>query len=226
MEAVFQADSRVGKSLVVKPSWEEYEAEAGDLIVELDPGMAFGTGNHPTTRLCMEALEKYVLPGMRIADVGTGSGILSLAAARLGASQIFATDIDLLPRQIAAENVERNRLNETISILEAEQFDDSAQNCDLVVMNIVAHAIVALAPQTANRLKLGGLFIGSGIVTEHENAVNEAMAAVGIEPLETFREDIWVCWVARKIQDGVFDEARWQNAKTLLPRRTIEDWSS
>ncbi len=218
--------TRVGKSLVVKPSWEEYTPDAGDLILELDPGMAFGTGNHPTTRLCMEALEKYVTLGIRVADVGTGSGILSLAAARLGAAAILATDIELLPRQIAAENVQRNGLDATISVLETEAFEAAAQNCDLVVMNIVAHAIVALAPQTAQRLKTGGIFIGSGIVTEHENAVNEAMAAVGIEPIEAFREDIWVCFVARKVHDGVFDEARWHNAKTLLPRRTVEDWAS
>ena len=217
---------RVGTSLIVKPSWESYVPEAGDLILELDPGMAFGTGNHPTTRLCMEALEKYVVPNMRIADVGTGSGILSLAAARLGAAEIFATDIDLLPRQIASENVERNALKETIAVLETEPFEEAAQNCDLVVMNIVAHAIVALAPQTAQRLKTGGIFIGSGIVTEHESAVNEALAAVGIEPIEAFREDIWVCFVARKVHDNVFDETRWMNAKTLLPRRTVEDWAS
>src|SRR5205085_10111760 len=121
--------SRVGKRLVVKPHWEEYAAEPGDLILELDPGMAFGTGGHPTTRLCMEALEKYVTPGMRVADVGTGSGILSLAAARLGASAIFATDIELLPRQIATENVERNGLNTTISVLETEPFETAAQDC-------------------------------------------------------------------------------------------------
>lgn len=218
--------TRVGKSLIVKPSWEAYSPEADDLVLELDPGMAFGTGNHPTTRLCMEALEKWVTPGMRVADVGTGSGILSLTAARLGASAVWATDIELLARQIASENVVRNDLENVVSVLEAEAFEDAAQNCDLVVMNIVAHAIVALAPQTAQRLKTDGIFIGSGIVTEHEAAVNEALAAVGMEPIETFREDIWVCFVARKTQNDVFDEARWQNAKTLLPRRTIEDWAS
>jgi ribosomal protein L11 methyltransferase len=217
---------RVGKSLIVKPSWEPYTPDAGDLVLELDPGMAFGTGNHPTTRLCMEALEKYINPGIRVADVGTGSGILSLAAARLGAANVFATDIELLPRQIAAENVVRNGLEGVISVLEAEDFEAAAQHCDLVVMNIVAHAIVALAPQTANRLKPDGIFIGSGIVTEHEAAVNEAMAAVGIDLVETFREDIWVCFVARKTQANHFDEARWHNARTLLPRRTIEDWAS
>src|SRR5205814_708758 len=96
---------RVGRSLVIKPSWEVYAPEEGERVLELDPGMAFGTGGHPTTRLCLEALEEYVAPGTTAADIGTGSGILSLAAARLDACQVYATDIDALPRRIARENV-------------------------------------------------------------------------------------------------------------------------
>ena len=188
---------RIGRKVVIKPSWEVFSPEPGDLILDLDPGMAFGTGGHPTTRLCLEALEDYVRPGMRVADIGTGSSILSLAAARLGAGHVFATDIDLLPRTIARENVARNGLDGVIDVLEIDAFDIAAKECDLIVANIVANTIIELAPTLPGRMKSGGYFLASGIVDNHRNIVSDALRSVGLIPVETRSEDIWICLVAR-----------------------------
>ncbi len=187
----------IGKRIVIKPGWELYTAQGDELILELDPGMAFGTGGHPTTRLCLEALEERMTPGIRVADIGTGSGILAIGAARLGAREVFATDIDALPRRVARENVARNGLEETVKILEMDDFGAAAIECDLIVANIVANTIVDLAPVIAPRLNAGGIFIASGVVEEHHDLVRDALAGVGMVHLETKRDDIWVCLVSR-----------------------------
>ena len=218
---------RIGKRLIVKPSWEYYLPTGDDLILELDPGMAFGTGGHPTTRLCMEALEERITPGMVVADIGTGSGILSLTAARLGAVKIWATDSDLLPRKIATENIARNGLEEVIAILELEPFDKAAHDCDLVVANIVANTIIELAASIAPRLKPGGIFIASGIVEEHHDSVRDALAAVGLTHLETKREDIWVCLVCRCDPDAPQDpETLHRVMRRIPPIGSDGDWSN
>jgi ribosomal protein L11 methyltransferase len=189
---------RIGRRFIIKPSWEFYSPQTDDLVIELDPGMAFGTGGHPTTRLCLAALEDTVKSGDIVADIGTGSGILAIGAARLGAARVFATDIDALPCRIARENVERNRLFDTISVLEPPLFNAAAAGCDVVVANIVANTIVELAPTVAPRLKPGGLFIASGIVEEHAELVSDALKAAQLAPLEVRREEIWVCLIARR----------------------------
>jgi ribosomal protein L11 methyltransferase len=121
----------IGSRLVIKPSWENYDADPERVVVEIDPGQAFGTGGHQTTRLCLGALEQLVEPGMTVADIGTGSGILAISAAKLGASLVHATDIDRLPREIARENVARNGLEGRVLIHEMDAFDAAARNCDL-----------------------------------------------------------------------------------------------
>jgi ribosomal protein L11 methyltransferase len=159
--------------------------------------MAFGTGGHPTTKLCLLALEEQVKAGMTVADIGTGSGILSLAAVRLGARYVLATDIDPLPRRIARENVTRNGLDVPIRILEPADFDAQARDCDLIVANIVARTIIELAATVVERLKPNGLFIASGIVEDYHDAVLAALTEVGLTVEQTKREDIWICLVAR-----------------------------
>lgn len=188
----------IGKRLVIKPSWETYDKDPTRVIVELDPGQAFGTGGHQTTRLCLAALEDYVQPGMAVADIGTGSGILSLAAAKLGAATVHATDIDSLPREIARENVRRNSLTDRIHIHEMDVFDVQAQNCDLVVANIIAMTIIELTPSIHDRLKPGGLFIGSGIVEDRLPEVLTALEVNGFQWIETREEEIWRAVVARR----------------------------
>lgn len=207
----------LGKRIVVKPSWELYEPQPGELILELDPGMAFGTGGHPTTRLCIEALEERITLDDRVADIGTGSGILSIAAARLGASDVFATDIDELPRRIALENVARNELGDTLHILDMDEFHVRATDCNLVVANIVANTIVELAPSIADRIVEGGIFIGSGIVEEHHDLVRDALAAVGLQHAETKRDDIWVCLISRKRSSQSQDLSALTRAAEQLP---------
>lgn len=219
---------KLGKRLVIKPSWEDYAPAENELVLELDPGMAFGTGGHPTTQLCLHALEDLVTPGMRVADIGTGSGILSLAAAKLGASKVYATDIDALPRRIARENVARNGLESIVQILEMEDFDAQAQECDLIVANIVANTIIELAPTIAPRLKPGGLFIASGIVEEHHDVVWDALRAVGMTAIETLREDIWVCLTAHLTDTMPRDADALARASRALPPLAQADteWAS
>ena len=217
---------RLGKRMVIKPSWELFDPTGDDLVLELDPGMAFGTGGHPTTQLCLFALEERITPGMQVADIGTGSGILSLAAAKLGATTVYATDIDLLPRKIARENVLRNEMEETVHILEMDAFDATAKDCDLVVANIVANTIIELAASIAERVKPGGIFIASGVVEEHHDLVRDTLAAVGLSPLETKREDIWVCLVSRKQEDAQVDIEALKRAGKTLPPVVGTDWAT
>ena len=185
-----------GKTLVICPSWQHYEVQPTDRVITLDPGMAFGTGGHPTTRLCLLALEEHVKPGMRVADIGTGSGILAIGAALLGASEVLATDSDLLPRSTAIENVKHNSLESTVSILELDPFYQTAYNCDLIVANIIANTILELLPEIASRLKEGGVFIASGIVEEHLELLKSAIESAGFSDVKAAREDIWVCFTA------------------------------
>ncbi len=208
---------KLGNRIVIKPSWEEYTPTADEIVLELDPGMAFGTGGHPTTQLCLLALEDRIKPGMKVADIGTGSGILSLAAARLGAADVIATDIDLIPRKVARENVSRNSLENTVHILEMDDFDISANERDLVVANIVANTIIELASTIAPRIVPNGIFIASGIVEEHHDLVRDTLRAVGLEHLETKREDIWVCLISRKNPDLEYDMAVLQRSSDALP---------
>lgn len=207
---------RVGRRLIIKPGWESYEPLATDLVLELDPGMAFGTGSHPTTRLCLEALEERVRAGSFVGDVGTGSGILAIAAARLGAARVLATDTDRLPREIAQANVARNGLDAAIRVLTPEAFYSEAAGMDVVVANIVANTIVELAPTLAGCLRPEGVLLASGIVTEHQDLVSDALEAAGLAPVEFAGEDIWVCIAARKTGLPV-NEAALSAAASKLP---------
>ncbi len=188
----------IGNRLVIKPSWEDYAGGSDRIAVEIDPGQAFGTGGHQTTRLCLKCLDKYVEPGMVVADIGTGSGILAIAAAKLGASLVHATDIDELPRRIARENVTRNDLDGVVIIHDMGPFDGAAVNCDLVVANIIALTIIELTQSIHDRIKPGGLFISSGIVDDRVDEVIEALTAAGFQILEVQEEEIWRAVVARK----------------------------
>jgi ribosomal protein L11 methyltransferase len=187
----------IGKRLLIAPSWEVVDPACDRVVVELDPGMAFGTGGHPTTRLCLAALEDYVTPGCMLADIGTGSGILAIAAARLGATTVLATDIDSLPRKIARENVERNGLGDTIRVLEMDEFDEAARDCDVIVANIIAQTIIEIAASVRPRLKPGGVFLASGIVEERLPEVLDAIEAAGFALIETREDEVWRFVAAR-----------------------------
>jgi len=187
----------IGKSLVVKPTWENYEAQAGEVIIHLDPGMAFGTGTHPTTAMCLKMLEKYLQGGEIVYDVGTGSGILSLAAAKLGAAQVWAWDVDLVAVRVAKDNVQLNGLTNKISV-ELGSLPDKTRGADLITVNIVANIILQLAPKFQENLQSKGLLICSGIIQTREKEVREALQEEGLELKERMQEGDWVSLVWEK----------------------------
>ena len=158
---------KISERFTIVPTWEEYEPVSSDeLIIELDPGMAFGTGTHPTTVLCIQALEKMVKKGDKIVDVGTGSGVLSIAAALLGASHIEALDLDEVAVRSAIENVELNKVQHLINVSQNNLLDGITEQQDLVVANILAEVIMSFTDDVATALKPGGIFISSGIISQ------------------------------------------------------------
>ncbi|MGI5835802.1 MAG: 50S ribosomal protein L11 methyltransferase [Chloroflexota bacterium] len=192
---------RIGSHIVIKPSWREYDAAPEDVVLELDPGMAFGTGLHPTTRMCAIACERYVRDGMRVLDVGTGSGILSLASAKLGAAQVVAVDVDPVAVDVARKNAEMNGLSERVRVLEGSVdvgASVSAGPYDLVLANIIASVIVSLAQGLYDVLDPQGTLIASGIIAEREEEVREALTRVGLRVEETMAEGDWRAMVCRR----------------------------
>jgi ribosomal protein L11 methyltransferase len=190
----FYKPTRVGAHLVVTPPWETPPNAPGDITIIMDPGMAFGTGSHPTTRLCLTAIEDYVKPGMAIADIGTGSGILAIAAAKLGASDVKGCDIDPLAVGIAAKNAVAN----DVAIAVGEELP--AGEFDVVVANILADVIIGMADNLIARVKAGGTLIVSGIIDTREADVSTALQARGLSQTEVRREGEWVAIILRKAE--------------------------
>ncbi|HYF79644.1 MAG TPA: 50S ribosomal protein L11 methyltransferase [Symbiobacteriaceae bacterium] len=188
--------TRVGERLMIIPSWESYELQPQDLPLYLDPGMAFGTGTHPTTSLCLRKLEAVVQPGMRVLDVGTGSGILAIAAARLGAAPVVGIDIDPVAVRVAKENAQRNGV--TIDVRAGTLDQVETDECDLIIANIIASIIIDILPDVASRMKMGGKFLASGIIAEKKQAVADAMTATWLLPIEIREEGGWVAILATK----------------------------
>ncbi len=183
--------THIGKRLVIKPSWEEYDPKPEELIIEIDPGMAFGTGTHHTTAMCMEMLEKIITPEAEVFDVGTGSGILSVAAAKLGAKSIVAVDIDANAVRIARENIAKNGLSGVIDVKEGDLLHGTEGKADVIIANIIADIIIMLLPDVAKKLKTDGRFLASGIIEERENDIRKAAAANGIKVLEVQHKGGW-----------------------------------
>ena len=192
--------TRVGKRIVIKPSWEAYEAEADDIVLELDPGMAFGTGTHPTTCLVLEAMEKMIRPDTTVFDVGTGSGILAMTAAKLGAKNIKAVDIDNVAVRTARENIARAGLAERIEVKQGDLLHGTEGKADVIVANILADIIILLLPDIPGKLNEGGLFFASGIIENYQNDVTEAAAKVGLRVKEVTRIKDWVGLLMEKAE--------------------------
>ena len=188
--------SKVGEKIVVKPIWEEYEAKDGDLVVDLDPGMAFGTGTHETTRMCIQALERYVKEESTVFDVGCGSGILAISAAKLGAKLAVGVDLDPVAVESSIENVGYNNLN-NIEILHGNLVEVIDGKADIVVANILAEIICILTDDVKRVLKDGGVFITSGIIHDRVDMVCEKLEATGFEVIEKNRDGEWNCIVAK-----------------------------
>lgn len=192
--------TRVGKHIVVKPSWEAYEAKAGDVVLELDPGMAFGTGTHPTTCLVLETMEKIIRPDSTVFDVGTGSGILAMTAAKLGAKTIKAVDIDGVAVRTARENIAKAGLADRIELTQGDLLHGTEGKADVIVANILADIIILLLPDIPGKLKEGGLFFASGIIENYQKDVTEAAENVGLRVKEVTRIQDWAGLLMEKAE--------------------------
>ena len=199
----FYRPIRVSDHLIVVPAWEEYEPDPGELVIELDPGMAFGTGHHPTTFHCLKALVQRVKPGDLIIDIGTGSGVLAIAAAKLGASRVLAIDVDPLAVKIAEENIRKNQVEDRIQLvtgdlLVATPGVGGASEYDLIVANLIADTIKRLAPQAFERIKPGGYLIGAGIIRDRLDEVLSVLKENGFLVEEINETGEWSTVVMRK----------------------------
>lgn len=193
--------------ILIIPSWEEVKEEDKDkMIIHIDPGTAFGTGMHETTQLCMKQLKKYVNKDTMILDVGTGSGILSIAALKLGARHAVGTDLDPCAASAVKENLEANDIPTSSmdmilgNIIDDKEVQDQVgyEKYDIVAANILADVLVPLTPVIVNQMKEGGIYITSGIIDEKEETVVEAVKEAGLEVVEVTHQNDWVSVTARK----------------------------
>lgn len=187
---------RVGSRFVIRPTWEEFESGPEDLVIVLDPGQAFGTGDHPTTRLCLELMEKAPIRGSTVADIGCGSGILSIGAVLLGAASVFASDIDPLAVEVSKANAELNGVE--FECMAGDGFAVMDGLRDVVISNIISATLIRLAPEAAHAVKAGGLWIVSGIIKGNWPDVQAAAEEQGFVLEETATEDEWVAATFRK----------------------------
>jgi ribosomal protein L11 methyltransferase len=209
--------TRIGGRFVIKPTWREYTPQPDDVVIELDPGMAFGTGLHPTTQMCLMALEKHLRPGDRVLDLGTGSGILAIGAAKLGADAILAVDIDPVAVESARANVAANGVNSTVqvepgSLAQVSNIrfqiskDDANQRFeiwnlefDIVLVNILAKIIIELAGQGLSEMvRPAGLAVFAGLIDTQEADVQGVLERAGLQVIERHQANDWVGLVCRK----------------------------
>ena len=189
---------RIGKKIVVKPTWCPYKAGSGDIVLELDPGMAFGTGTHPTTALCIGLIEDYLLKGDSFLDIGTGSGILMIAAARLGAGFVCGIDKDTVAVEVAASNLKLNGLAPGGYFLNTGHLLEGINDkYDFITANIFTHVILELLDDLPRALNIGGIFTCSGMFEKNKNLVVGGMKKMGFEILEIRQQEEWAAIAGR-----------------------------
>lgn len=189
--------TKVGQRVVVKPTWEDYAMQEGDLIIELDPGMAFGTGTHETTSMCIRELEKYVNKDSKVFDIGCGSGILAIATAKLGAKEVVAVDLDEVAVKVAKENVLENKVEKSVSVMHGNLTDVIKDKADVIVANIIADIIKILAKDVQNFMKEDAIFISSGIILDKVEEVKESLIENGFEIVEVQKLGEWSAIVSK-----------------------------
>ncbi|MDQ0254345.1 ribosomal protein L11 methyltransferase [Evansella vedderi] len=194
---------KVSEQITITPTWEEYQRiHDKELVIELDPGMAFGTGTHPTTVLCIQALERHLSKGDTVIDVGTGSGVLSIAAAKLGASKVDAIDLDDVAVQSARLNVKLNKVQNVVSVKQGNLLEGVATTPNVIVANILADVIVKMTDDAYQSLNPGGKIITSGIIKGKKADVKEAMNRSGFEILEIVEMEDWLAIIGKKTRVG------------------------
>lgn len=189
---------RLGDHIVICPGWLEYEKQPDDKVIEIDPGMAFGTGTHETTGMCAALIEKYVQPGQRVIDIGTGSGILAIVAAHMGAKEVLATDLDAVAVRVAAENAVLNGFGDKIDCRCGDLLDVVDVSGDVVIANIIADVILMLAKPVRERIVPNGVFICSGIAIDRREDVRRALLENDYEILDEPVKGEWAAFAARK----------------------------
>ncbi|EIT85226.1 ribosomal protein L11 methyltransferase [Fictibacillus macauensis ZFHKF-1] len=193
---------KISEKITITPTWEDYEPVSSDeVIIELDPGMAFGTGTHPTTVMCLQAIEKYITQGDHVIDVGTGSGVLSIAAAQLGAANVEAFDLDEVAVTSARLNVKLNKVASTVTVGQNNLLEGIEGPVDVIVGNLLAEIILLFVPDAARVLKKDGYFITSGIIQGKKNDVKQSLLQAGFEIVETLEMEDWVAIIAKNSAD-------------------------
>jgi len=189
--------TKIGKNIVIKPTWEKYESNEDEMIIEMDPGMAFGTGTHETTMMCVQQLEKRISANSTVFDIGCGSGILSIVAAKLGAKKVIGVDFDEVAVNVAKENVIENKVTSSVEIRHGNLMDVVKDKANIVVANIMADIIMILSKDITGFLNKDGLFIASGIILDKVDAVKESLIDNGLEVIEVETMGEWSVIVSK-----------------------------
>ncbi len=191
----FFIPSKISEKIVVKPLWREYEPNSDETVIEIDPGMAFGTGTHPTTAMCARLVEKYVEPNDSVLDVGCGTGILSIVAAKFGASNVLAVDLDADAVEMTKRNAELNNCRNILDVREGDLTKGLNYKANIVVANLLADLVIMLSNDVAKHCKSEAYYITSGVLDEQENIVKQAVINAGFTILEVIHENGW-CAIA------------------------------
>ena len=191
---------KVTEKIVIKPSFKQYQKMNDEIVIELDPKMSFGTGEHPTTKICIQLIEKYLSNGDNVLDVGCGTAILSIVAAKMGAKKVIGIDIDEWSFENSIENASLNQVDDIVEIRQCTIDEISENNFDLIVANIQKNVLIDLANEIKRRLKLGGTLLLSGLLETEVDKINEVYQAIGFEKLTSMKMDDWIGIAYKRIE--------------------------
>lgn len=190
--------TKIGKNILIKPTWEDADVDENTVLVELDPGMAFGTGTHETTIMCAEALEEYLKPEDIVYDIGCGSGILAIVAAKLGAKKVIGVDLDPICNRVSNENIKINNVEDIVDIRMGDLLEIIEGDANIIVSNIIAEIIGEMTPDIRNHLKNEGIFIASGIIIDKIPLVKDVLLENNFTILDIVKKNEWACIISTK----------------------------